>query len=67
MPLLMRLQDLLDSTRRLDFLSPLLLRLFLAPIFILAGMNKLGNVEAAAWWFDSMASRPRPSWSTWQG
>lgn len=54
MPLLMRLQELLDSIRKADFLPPLLLRLFLAPIFILAGLNKLGNVEAVAWWFDSI-------------
>ena len=54
MQLLVRLQNLLDSTRKADFLGPLLLRLFLAPIFILAGMNKLGNVEAVAWWFDSI-------------
>ncbi|MCA1805551.1 MAG: DoxX family protein [Xanthomonadaceae bacterium] len=60
MPLLMRLQDLLDSTRKLDFLGPLLLRLFLAPIFIFAGLNKLGNVEAVAWWFDSIGM-PAPT------
>lgn len=54
MELLTRLQDLLDATRKLDFLAPVLLRLFLAPIFILAGLNKLGNVEAVAWWFDSI-------------
>jgi uncharacterized membrane protein YphA (DoxX/SURF4 family) len=34
-------QGLLDKTRRLDFLAPLLLRLYLAPIFLVAGLNKL--------------------------
>lgn len=52
MQLVLRLQDLLDKTRSVDFLGPLALRLFLAPIFILAGMNKLGNVENVAAWFE---------------
>ncbi|NIQ08193.1 MAG: DoxX family protein, partial [Gammaproteobacteria bacterium] len=30
----------------------LTLRIFLAPIFILAGSNKLGNIEAVAGWFE---------------
>lgn len=47
-------QRLLDKTRALDFLAPLALRLFLAPIFILAGSNKLSNVENVAMWFDSL-------------
>jgi uncharacterized membrane protein YphA (DoxX/SURF4 family) len=39
------LQDLLDRTRGLDFLAPLALRIYLAPIFILAGSNKLAHAE----------------------
>lgn len=35
------LQNLLDTTRFLDFLAPLLLRLYLAPIYFVAGTNKL--------------------------
>jgi uncharacterized membrane protein YphA (DoxX/SURF4 family) len=38
-----RLQDLLDRTRRIDFLAPLALRLYLAPVFWMAGSNKLEN------------------------
>ena len=35
------LQDQLDKTRAVDFLAPLLLRLYLAPIFWMAGTNKI--------------------------
>lgn len=48
------IQNLLDSTRGLDFLAPLALRIFLAPIFIAAGSNKLANVENVAFWFASL-------------
>lgn len=34
-------QDQLDKTRGADFLAPLLLRLYLAPIFWMAGTNKI--------------------------
>lgn len=37
-------QDLLGKTRSLDFLAPLLLRLYLAPIFFVAGTNKLDGL-----------------------
>ena len=46
-----RLQDALDATRRLDFLGPLLLRLYLVPIFWMAGTHKLADIEAIAAWF----------------
>jgi putative oxidoreductase len=39
-----RAQDLLDKARSLDFLAPLLLRLYLAPIFFVAGTNKLDGL-----------------------
>jgi uncharacterized membrane protein YphA (DoxX/SURF4 family) len=52
MYLLVQLQHLLDKIRGLDFLPLLGLRLFLAPIFILAGSNKLSNVENVAQWFE---------------
>lgn len=41
--LLNHFQDLLDATRRVDFLAPLALRLYLAPVFWLAGTNKLAS------------------------
>jgi uncharacterized membrane protein YphA (DoxX/SURF4 family) len=46
------LQDLLDKTRAVDFVGPLALRIYLAPIFIYAGLNKLQNVENVASWFE---------------
>lgn len=36
-------QTLLDKTRSLDFLAPLALRLYLVPVFWMAGSNKLNN------------------------
>jgi len=46
-----RLQDALDACRRLDFLGPLLLRLYLVPVFWMAGMHKLTDIDATAAWF----------------
>ena len=48
---LKRLHDGLNKTRKIDFLAPLALRLFLAPVFILAGMGKLGSIENTANYF----------------
>ena len=36
-------QNLLDKTRALDFLAPLALRLYLVPVFWMAGTKKLNN------------------------
>ena len=41
--ILNRLQNLLDTTRTIDFLAPLALRLYLVPIFWMAGTHKLEN------------------------
>ncbi|MDG9922668.1 MULTISPECIES: DoxX family protein [unclassified Pseudomonas] len=49
--LLNRLQDGLDATRRLDFLAPLLLRLYLVPIFWMAGTYKLADMDSTIAWF----------------
>lgn len=46
-----KLQQLLDSTRALDFLAPLALRLYLAPIFWMAGMSKVSGFEDTVAWF----------------
>lgn len=45
MRLALRLQSLLDATKAVDFLGPLALRLYLAPIFWMAGTSKLGSFE----------------------
>lgn len=48
---LLQLQDLLNRTRAFDFLAPLALRLYLAPIFWLAGTKKYNSFEDTAAWF----------------
>lgn len=44
-------QDVLDSFRALDCLAPLLIRLYLAPVFWVAGTNKLMNMDSTIAWF----------------
>ena len=43
---LTRMQDVLDATRKVDFLGPLALRLYLVPVFWIAGTNKLAGEDA---------------------
>lgn len=52
MNFIIKLQDLLNRTKAIDFLGPVALRIYLAPIFILAGSNKLSHVEDVASWFE---------------
>lgn len=51
MEILFKAQALLNRSRQADFLAPLLLRLYLAPIFLMAGMNKFNNFGNTAAWF----------------
>lgn len=51
MDLLNKLQDLLDATRAVDWLAPLALRLYLAPVFWVAGTNKLNGFSDTVAWF----------------
>jgi len=44
-------QNQLDRTRAVDFLAPLALRLYLAPVFWVAGMNKLSDIDSVIAWF----------------
>jgi len=44
-------QDILDAFKALDFLAPLALRLYLAPVFWVAGANKLASFDDTAAWF----------------
>jgi len=46
-----RAQSLLDSTLAVDFLGPLALRLYLVPVFWMAGTKKLADIESTAAWF----------------
>lgn len=51
MNLILSLQRLLDSTRAIDFLGPLALRLYLAPVFLMAGLSKYNAFDDTAAWF----------------
>lgn len=45
-------QDLLNSViARFDFIAPLLLRLYLAPVFYMAGMQKVNHFSSTVEWF----------------
>jgi len=46
-----RLRGLLDATRAVDFLGPLALRLYLVPVFWIAGTNKLAGMDNVIAWF----------------
>ena len=47
-------QSMLNATRAIDFIGPLAIRIYLAPIFIFAGANKLSNAENVGYWFASI-------------
>jgi uncharacterized membrane protein YphA (DoxX/SURF4 family) len=48
---LLKAQALLDKTRALDFTAPLLLRLYLVPVFWMAGTKKLADMDSIIAWF----------------
>ena len=52
--------SLLNKTRAVDFIGPLALRLYLAPIFILAGWGKLKDLESTAYFFGEYLGLPLP-------
>ncbi|WP_247671197.1 DoxX family protein [Pseudoalteromonas sp. MMG005] len=60
----MTYQHAIKQLGRVDFIGPLLLRVYLAPIFILAGYNKLNNIDNVIYWFDSL-SIPAPELMAW--
>lgn len=45
------LQNIIDKFRVVDFIGPLALRLYLAPIFIAVGLHKFIHLEDIASWF----------------
>lgn len=45
------IQSIIDSFRVFDFLGPLALRLYLAPVFWVAGTNKLSDFDSIVQWF----------------
>ena len=48
---LLQMQGLLNRTRTIDFLAPLALRLYLAPIFWMAGITKYESFDGIVSWF----------------
>jgi uncharacterized membrane protein YphA (DoxX/SURF4 family) len=66
--LMTRLQGWLDLTRKLDFLGPLALRLYLVPVFWVAGANKLDGMDNVIEWFgntDWGLGLPFPTLMAW--
>jgi len=63
------LQNLLDRTRAADFLAPLALRLYLAPVFWMAGSKKLENADLDCLGNDSgpCSLRPKQDVTDWFG
>lgn len=51
---LLQLQMLLDRTRQVDFIAPLLLRLYLVPVFWMAGIQKYNSFSDTAEWFGNV-------------
>lgn len=51
---------LLSATQKIDFLGPLALRVYLAPIFLIAGWNKLTDLEGTAYYFGEFLELPAP-------
>jgi uncharacterized membrane protein YphA (DoxX/SURF4 family) len=64
-----KLQDVNDAVRGvLDFLGPMALRLYLAPVFWIAGNNKLAHMDSTIQWFgntDWGLGLPAPALLAW--
>ena len=63
-----RAQSLLNATRAVDSLGPLALRLYLVPVFWMAGTKKLGSMEDTIAWFgnpDWGLGLPFPALMAW--
>lgn len=49
--ILIRFHQLLNKSQKLDFFAPLMLRLYLVPIFWMAGTNKIAGFDNIVEWF----------------
>lgn len=68
MRFLQHLRGWLDATSVLDFLGPLALRLYLVPVFWVAGTNKLDGMDNVISWFgnpDWGLGLPAPALMAW--
>ena len=59
------LDTVLQRVRCVDFLGPLALRLYLAPVFWMAGTNKLGAMDNTIAWFEHSLGMPLPTLMAW--
>lgn len=59
-----QVQNLLDKSKKLDFLALLALRLYLAPVLIIAGLSKYKYFSATAGWFEHGLGLPYPELMT---
>ncbi|WP_223271731.1 DoxX family protein [Colwellia hornerae] len=48
---LIKIHALLNKTQQVDFLAPLLLRMYLVPVFWMAGTKKIAGFEGIVEWF----------------
>lgn len=60
MGLIRLINTIIDKLQGLDFLAPLLIRIFLGPIMIYAGLSKLNDVQGTTWWFENTLGLPFP-------
>ena len=58
--LLNNLNGMLRFAQPVDFLAPLLLRLYLVPVFWMAGTTKINGFENTVIWFDQTLGMPFP-------
>jgi uncharacterized membrane protein YphA (DoxX/SURF4 family) len=63
--ILERLDGWLAAVRRLDFIAPLALRLYLVPVFWMAGTNKLSGMAGTIQWFEHSLGLPLPTLMAW--
>ncbi|OUS24912.1 hypothetical protein A9Q99_22945 [Gammaproteobacteria bacterium 45_16_T64] len=56
-----KLVNYLNLTQRGDFIAPLLLRIYLVPIFWMAGTSKLSHFDSTVSWFETSLGLPFPT------
>jgi len=49
--LIIKIYALFNTSRKLDFLAPLLMRLYLVPVFWMAGTHKISGFDGVVEWF----------------
>jgi len=63
-----KLYAILDVTKAVDFIGPLAVRLYLVPVFWMAGSKKINNIESTIEWFgntDWGLGLPFPEFMAW--